>query len=151
VSDRVHLYEYLTAAEVAQLLCKTRDRIYDYVERGVFEDMGWIVLYSARGGGGGRPKIWIGLPIVADPGPSSPRVERVEGQTESAASRAARCADAKKRSAEIMPVIEALRSNGASSLTAICNGLSERGILTVRGRKKWHPAQVQRIIDSSSW
>jgi DNA invertase Pin-like site-specific DNA recombinase len=56
---------------------------------------------------------------------------------------------AQRRAADLLPVIEALRAEGAQSLRQIAAGLNQRGILTARGGE-WSPAQVMRIMEHST-
>ncbi|HEX4651080.1 MAG TPA: recombinase family protein, partial [Granulicella sp.] len=62
-----------------------------------------------------------------------------------AASAAARKAKAGKRTADLLPVIQSIRSAGASSLRQIAAVLNERGIRTARG-SAWSAVQVQRVM-----
>jgi DNA invertase Pin-like site-specific DNA recombinase len=64
------------------------------------------------------------------------------GNAESARVRAER---AKKRAADLMPVIEAIQEEGATSLRQIAAMLNERGIPAVRGGE-WSAVQVRRIL-----
>lgn len=66
------------------------------------------------------------------------------------ASASVRVSKARKRSADLLPVLEALKGAGASSLRALAAGLNERGIPTARGGG-WSAVQVQRVLDSASW
>ncbi len=52
---------------------------------------------------------------------------------------------AAKRRADLLPVIEELRSGGASSLRSLANGLNQKGLSTARGTK-WSAPQVMRIL-----
>jgi DNA invertase Pin-like site-specific DNA recombinase len=61
------------------------------------------------------------------------------------ASAQVRRAKAEKRSADILPVIEAIRGEGKTSLRAIAAGLNERGIGTAWGGE-WAATQVGRIL-----
>ncbi len=54
----------------------------------------------------------------------------------------------RKRSEDLMPVIEDIRSAGASTLTAIAEGLNKRGIAAPRGGL-WAPVQVRRALGVS--
>ncbi|WP_157080795.1 recombinase family protein [Methylobacterium variabile] len=51
---------------------------------------------------------------------------------------------AKRRAAELTPVIAALQAGGAATLQAIADALNERGIPTPRGCR-WTPTQVSRL------
>ena len=52
---------------------------------------------------------------------------------------------AKRRAAELAPVIAELQAGGATTLQAIAAALNERGILTARGGI-WSAVQVRRVI-----
>jgi hypothetical protein len=47
--------------------------------------------------------------------------------------------------ADIMPVIEAIRAEGVTSLYGIARELNHRGIKTMRGGT-WHPATVRLLL-----
>ena len=51
---------------------------------------------------------------------------------------------AAKYAGDVMPVIEDLKANGATSLRQIADGLNQRGITTARGGE-WSAVQVQRL------
>lgn len=57
-------------------------------------------------------------------------------------------AKAKAFALDVMPVIEAVRSEGHSSLRAIAGELNTRGIVTARGGK-WGPSGVRDVIASA--
>lgn len=59
--------------------------------------------------------------------------------------RAVRAEAASKRALDLLPVVEAIKAEGASSLREIAQGLNERGIPTPRGGQ-WSAVQVQRVI-----
>jgi hypothetical protein len=50
------------------------------------------------------------------------------------------------RAADVLPTIKTLQAAGAASLRAIAVGLNARGIPTARGKSKWQPIQVARVI-----
>lgn len=56
---------------------------------------------------------------------------------------------ARRRAADLQPVIAELRSSGAVTLAQIANGLNSRGIATAHGRR-WSPVQVQRVLRTAS-
>jgi len=58
---------------------------------------------------------------------------------------AARTAKAARRAADLVPVIEAIKAEGATSLREIAAVLNERKIPTARGGE-WSAVQVQRVI-----
>jgi len=53
--------------------------------------------------------------------------------------------NAMNRAADLLPVIQAIKEEGASSLRQIAAVLNERGITTARGGQ-WSAVQVQRIL-----
>jgi DNA invertase Pin-like site-specific DNA recombinase len=59
-----------------------------------------------------------------------------------------RGAKAEKRAADLMPVIEAARAGGATSLRQIAAALNERHIPTAKGGE-WKAVQVQRVLTRS--
>jgi DNA invertase Pin-like site-specific DNA recombinase len=64
------------------------------------------------------------------------------------ASAAVRGASAKERAADILPVIEAIKAEGNTSLRQIAAALNERGITTARGGE-WSSPQVMRVIKTA--
>lgn len=56
---------------------------------------------------------------------------------------------AAKRASDLLPIIEALRADGAASLRQIAAALNERGITTSRGGE-WSAVQVQRVLSSAA-
>lgn len=61
----------------------------------------------------------------------------------------ARREHAQKHAADLLPVIEAIRKEGAVSLRQIASALDERGINAPRGGN-WSAVQVQRVLSSCS-
>jgi DNA invertase Pin-like site-specific DNA recombinase len=64
---------------------------------------------------------------------------------------ARRACDARKgiaqaKAVEVAPYIAAARKAGASTLAEMAQALEARGIRTPRGKAKWSPAQVSRVI-----
>ena len=59
---------------------------------------------------------------------------------------------ARKRAADLLPIIEASREEGAISLQDIADGLNKRSIPTAQGGL-WQPTQVMRVLvrDSATW
>jgi DNA invertase Pin-like site-specific DNA recombinase len=53
---------------------------------------------------------------------------------------------AQKRAADLLPIIEALRQQGALSLQDIADGLNKRNIPAARGGA-WQPVQVSRVLE----
>lgn len=56
---------------------------------------------------------------------------------------------AKERAENLLPVIDAIRTEGVTSLRAIAAELNRRGIRTPQG-KAWHPASVGRVLDRAA-
>jgi DNA invertase Pin-like site-specific DNA recombinase len=54
---------------------------------------------------------------------------------------------AAKRAADLLPIIEAIRGEGATSLRQIAGELTARGIATARGRE-WSAIQVARVMEA---
>lgn len=50
------------------------------------------------------------------------------------------------RASDILPAIKSLQEDGCASLHTIAAGLNAQGIPTVRGKGKWRPAQVARVL-----
>ena len=65
-----------------------------------------------------------------------------KGNTESARVRAEH---ASKRASDLMPVVDAIRAEGATSLRQIATALNDRRIPTARGGE-WSAVQVQRLL-----
>jgi DNA invertase Pin-like site-specific DNA recombinase len=74
------------------------------------------------------------------------RIERMRGMAAkgTCASAVVRQQSAAKRMADLLPVIEELRSQGATSLRAIADGLNRAGLTTSRGGR-WSGTQVMRV------
>jgi DNA invertase Pin-like site-specific DNA recombinase len=66
------------------------------------------------------------------------------------AGREAATAKAKARAADLVPVIEDLRTHGFTSLGGLARGLSKRGIPTARGGSHWTAVQVQRVLQQAT-
>jgi DNA invertase Pin-like site-specific DNA recombinase len=56
---------------------------------------------------------------------------------------------AKERAAAIIPIIQELKQNGATSLAKIADGLNARNIPTALGGLKWYPCTVSAVIRSA--
>ena len=56
---------------------------------------------------------------------------------------------AQSRAADLLPVVETIKAEGAQSLRQIAAGLNQRGILTARGGE-WSAAQVLRVMDRAT-
>lgn len=61
------------------------------------------------------------------------------------ASARSRSAEARRRAADLLPVIEAIKAEGAISLRDIADALNKRGIPTARGGE-WSAVQVRRVL-----
>jgi DNA invertase Pin-like site-specific DNA recombinase len=62
-----------------------------------------------------------------------------------AAGRGVQMTEADRFAANIMPVVEAVRSSGARSLASIADALNARGIRTARGGR-WHVSTIQNLL-----
>lgn len=56
---------------------------------------------------------------------------------------------AQKRAADLLPVIEAIKAEGAVTLRQIASALDERGIHAPQGGN-WSAVQVQRVLKTTS-
>jgi len=65
------------------------------------------------------------------------------------ASAKVRSENAQRRVVDLLPVIDAIRAEGAVSLRQIAKGLNQRGIPTSRGGE-WSAVQVSRVIEHAS-
>jgi DNA invertase Pin-like site-specific DNA recombinase len=54
--------------------------------------------------------------------------------------------NAERRAADLVPVIDAIKAEGAVSLREIAAGLNQRGIATARGGE-WSAVQVSRVVE----
>jgi DNA invertase Pin-like site-specific DNA recombinase len=61
------------------------------------------------------------------------------------ASASVRCVKARNRAIDVLPIINAIRAEGASSLRVIAASLNDRGIPTAR-QGQWSAVQVQRVL-----
>jgi len=62
---------------------------------------------------------------------------------------AVRSAKARQRAADLLPIIEGIRAEGAGTLQQIADGLNHRGIATARGGE-WSAVQVLRVTQSAA-
>jgi DNA invertase Pin-like site-specific DNA recombinase len=78
------------------------------------------------------------------------RVENLKN-TELGRQKAAEARQAKtaSRTADLLPVVEAIRAEGITSATGIAKAMNERGIPTTRGGR-WQAVQVQRMLRSAT-
>jgi DNA invertase Pin-like site-specific DNA recombinase len=100
-------------------------------ERRWISDRTRVALAAAK-----RRGVTLGRPEHLD------RAARLLG---TAASTRVRGAKAEVRAVDLQPLIEELRTGGASSLGQIAAGLNARGIPAARGGH-WRPSQVRRVI-----
>ena len=63
-----------------------------------------------------------------------------------AAGIATRQARASGRAADLLPIITGLQADGATTLAALAEALTARGIPTARGASTWSPMQVSRVL-----
>ncbi len=61
---------------------------------------------------------------------------------------AVRSESAQRRAADLLPVIDAIKADGAVSLRDIAAGLNQRGIPTARGGE-WSAVQVARVMEQA--
>jgi DNA invertase Pin-like site-specific DNA recombinase len=80
-------------------------------------------------------------------GTRNPMMIAQHAQKGTRASAAVRAATSRKRAADILPVLDAIRST-VTSLQGIAETLNQRGIPAPRGGK-WFPAQVSRVLAHS--
>jgi DNA invertase Pin-like site-specific DNA recombinase len=64
-----------------------------------------------------------------------------------AAGRSSQSSRARQRASDIAVVIRHLQNSGKNTLSAVAAALTEQRIPTPRGRARWSPAQVSRIIE----
>jgi hypothetical protein len=55
-------------------------------------------------------------------------------------------ARADKRAAGLRPIVEALQASGVTTLRGMAAALNEARIPTPRGKGRWHPMQVRRVL-----
>lgn len=61
-----------------------------------------------------------------------------------------RRARARHRASDLMPTITELRGVGITSLAALADALTARGIPTARGASTWSPMQVSRVLQQAT-
>jgi hypothetical protein len=66
------------------------------------------------------------------------------------AAAAASSAQAKARAADVLPFVHAAQKAGASTLQAVADAMTARGIPTPGGRGSWHPATVARVLKAAA-
>lgn len=69
--------------------------------------------------------------------------------TEADRTKAAQAKREKARRTDLLPVIEAIRAKGITSLNGIANALNEQNIPTATG-KRWQAIQVKRMLELSA-
>ncbi len=62
------------------------------------------------------------------------------------AAAAASASQARQRAADVLPMIRQAQKAGATTLQAVADAMTARGIPTPGGRGAWHPATVKRIM-----
>ena len=62
------------------------------------------------------------------------------------AAAAASASQAKARAADVLPLIRQAQKAGATTLQAVADAMTARGIPTPGGRGGWHPATVKRVM-----
>jgi DNA invertase Pin-like site-specific DNA recombinase len=73
----------------------------------------------------------------------------LNGREAAALGRRAQTEEADRFAADLMPIIEAIRRSGVSSLSAIAEALNARGIRAARGGR-WHVSSVQNVLARSN-
>jgi DNA invertase Pin-like site-specific DNA recombinase len=76
----------------------------------------------------------------------NPRLRSGDDAT-AAEARAAWSAAAARRAAEVLPYLDAARRAGATTLQQLADALTARGVRTPRGKEKWRPWQVRRLLN----
>jgi DNA invertase Pin-like site-specific DNA recombinase len=76
------------------------------------------------------------------------------GNRSNAAEAASRGRDAQRMEAErlaaaVLPIIDTLRAQGATTLAELAAGLNERGVRTARGAR-WHVSSVRNLVERQS-
>ena len=60
--------------------------------------------------------------------------------------RDAQQAEARRRTATVLPYLEQARLAGATTLWQLADALMKRGVPAPRGGQRWHPAQIRRVL-----
>ena len=63
-----------------------------------------------------------------------------------ARARNAQQAEARRRTAAVLPYLRQARAAGATTLWQLADALMKRGVPAPRGGERWHPAQVRRVL-----
>jgi hypothetical protein len=79
-------------------------------------------------------------------GPRWDHIQGVVGAKGRAASLAKRQARATDRAGDLAPIIASLQADGVTTLAALAEALTARGIPTARGAAVWTPMQVSRVL-----
>ena len=87
-----------------------------------------------------------GKPATRLGGPRWDHLAGAVGDKGRASSVAKRRARATGRAGDLAPIIASLRAEGVSSLAALAEALTARGIPTARGAATWSPMQVSRVL-----
>lgn len=75
------------------------------------------------------------------------RIGRFRNAAEAAAlGRKVQTADAEAFTANVLPIIEALRASGIRDLRGLATALNHRGVRTARGGR-WHVSNVKNLVD----
>ena len=54
------------------------------------------------------------------------------------------------RAVDLAPIIAELRAEGSTTLAALADAFTARGIPTARGASTWSPMQVRRVLQFSA-
>ena len=82
-------------------------------------------------------------------GPRWDHLAGVVGDRARAASAATRRARAVGRAGDLAPIIAGLQAEGMTTLAALAEALTARGIPTARGASTWSPMQVSRVLKAA--
>ena len=63
--------------------------------------------------------------------------------------RDAQQAEARRRTATVLPYLEQARLAGATTLWQLADALMKRGVPAPRGGQRWHPSQVRRVLGTA--
>ena len=82
-------------------------------------------------------------------GPKWDHLAGITGDKARSVSITIRQAKASSRAADLMPIISSLQASGVTSLAALAEALTARGIPTARGASTWSPMQVSRVLKAA--